>query len=54
MTEGRTLDEAIKNSTEAIIGCIRSRLKTASEKIHRTTLPTPMGRDVDTPGINDT
>ena len=29
MTEGRTLDEAIKNINEAIVGCIKSRLKTA-------------------------
>ena len=54
MTEGRTLDEAIKNINEAIVGCIKSRLKTASEKIHITTLPTHMSIDVDTTGINYT
>ena len=52
MTEGRTLDEAIKNINEAIVGCIKSRLKNASEKIHITTLPTHMSIDVDTTGIN--
>ena len=51
MTDGRTLDEAIKNINEAIVGCIKSRLKTASEKIHSTTLPTIMSIDLDTPGI---
>ena len=52
MTEGRTLDEAIKNINEAIVGCIKSRLKTASEKIHITTLPNLISIDVDPPGIN--
>ena len=52
MTEGRTLDEAIKNINEAIVGCIKSRLKTASEKIHITTLPILISIDVDTTGIN--
>jgi len=52
MTEGRTLDEAITNINEAIVGCIKSRLKIASGKIHITTLPTHMSIDVDTTGIN--
>ncbi len=51
MTEGETLDEAIKNINEAIIGCIKSRLKTATGKIHITSLPTHMSIDVDTTGI---
>ena len=51
MTEGRTLEEAIQNINEAIVGCIKSRLKTASEHIHITTLPTHMSIDVDTSGI---
>lgn len=51
MTEGETLDEAIGNINEAIIGCIKSRLKTATEKIHITSLPTHMSIDVDTSGI---
>ena len=51
MTEGETLDEAIKNINEAIIGCIKSRLKTATGKIHITSLPTYMSIDVDTTGI---
>lgn len=50
MTEGRTLDEAIKNINEVIIGCIKSRLITATEKIHITSLPTHMSIDVDTIG----
>ncbi len=48
--EGRTLDEAIKNINEAIVGCIKSRLKTASEKIHSITLPTDVSIDIDTTG----
>ncbi|MCX5854780.1 MAG: type II toxin-antitoxin system HicB family antitoxin [Deltaproteobacteria bacterium] len=52
MTEGDTLKEAIENINEAIVGCIKSRLKTASDKIHITTLPSRMSIDVDTSGIN--
>jgi predicted RNase H-like HicB family nuclease len=52
MTEGDTLKEAIENINEAIVGCIKSRLKTASKKIHITTLPSHMSIDVDTSGIN--
>ncbi|MDD1687907.1 type II toxin-antitoxin system HicB family antitoxin [Methanoregula sp.] len=52
MTEGDTLNEAIENINEAIVGCIKSRLKTASDKIHITSLPSRMSIDVDTSGIN--
>jgi len=52
MTEGDTLKEAIENIYEAIVGCIKSRLKTASDKIHITSLPSRMSIDVDTSGIN--
>ncbi|MDD3135450.1 MAG: type II toxin-antitoxin system HicB family antitoxin [Methanoregula sp.] len=52
MTEGDTLKEAIANINEAIVGCIKSHLKTASNKIHITTLPSHMSIDVDTSGIN--
>jgi len=52
MTEGETLKEAIENINEAIVGCIKSRLKTASDKIHITSLPSRMSIDVDTSGIN--
>jgi predicted RNase H-like HicB family nuclease len=52
MTEGDTLKEAIENINEAIIGCIKSRLKIASDKIHITSLPSRMSIDVDTSGIN--
>ena len=52
MTEGDTLKEAIENINEAIVGCIKSRLKTASDKIHITSLPSRMSIDVDTSGIN--
>jgi predicted RNase H-like HicB family nuclease len=52
MTEGETLKEAIENINEAIVGCIKSRLKTASDKIHVTSLPSRMCIDVDTSGIN--
>jgi predicted RNase H-like HicB family nuclease len=52
MTEGETLKEAIENINEAIVGCIKSRLKIASDKIHITSLPSRMSIDVDTSGIN--
>jgi predicted RNase H-like HicB family nuclease len=52
MTEGATLKEAIENINEAIVGCIKSRLKTASDMIHITSLPSRMSIDVDTSGIN--
>jgi predicted RNase H-like HicB family nuclease len=52
MTEGETLKEAIENINEAIVGCIKSRLKIASDNIHITSLPSRMCIDVDTSGIN--
>ncbi len=52
MTEGETLKEAIENINEAIVGCIKSRLKLASDNIHITSLPSRMSIDVDTSGIN--
>lgn len=52
MTEGDTFKEAIENINEAIVGCIKSRLKMASDKIHITSLPSHMSIDVDTSGIN--
>jgi predicted RNase H-like HicB family nuclease len=33
LSEGETLVEAIENINEAIIGCLKSRLKTAGEKL---------------------
>ncbi|MCK9587331.1 type II toxin-antitoxin system HicB family antitoxin [Methanothrix soehngenii] len=33
LSEGETLEEAIENINEAIIGCLKSRLKTAGEKL---------------------
>jgi predicted RNase H-like HicB family nuclease len=33
LSEGETLEEAIENINEAIIGCMKSRLKTAGEKL---------------------
>lgn len=52
LSEGDTLKEAIENINEAIVGCIKSRLKTASGNIHITSLPSRMSIDVDTSGIN--
>ncbi|MCX6693070.1 MAG: type II toxin-antitoxin system HicB family antitoxin [Methanomicrobiales archaeon] len=51
MTEGETLKEAIENINEAIVGCIKSRLMMASEKIHISSLPSRMSIDVNTSGI---
>jgi predicted RNase H-like HicB family nuclease len=33
LSEGETLEEAKENINEAIIGCLKSRLKTAGEKL---------------------
>ncbi len=33
LSEGESLEEAIENITEAITGCLRSRLKEAGEKL---------------------
>jgi predicted RNase H-like HicB family nuclease len=33
LSEGETLEEALENINEAIIGCLKSRLKTAGEKL---------------------
>ena len=33
LSEGDTLDEAMDNINEAILGCLASRLKTAKEKL---------------------
>jgi len=33
LSEGDTLKEAIENINEAIVGCLRSRLKVAGERI---------------------
>lgn len=33
LSEGETLKEAIENISEAIIGCLKSRLKVAGERI---------------------
>ena len=54
MTDGDALRDAIENTNEAIVGCIKSRLKTASDKIHITSLPSHICIDVDTSGINYT
>lgn len=42
MSEGETLKEAIDNIHEAIIGCLSSRLKMASENIQISSLPSHM------------
>jgi predicted RNase H-like HicB family nuclease len=33
LSEGETLEETVENISEAIIGCLKSRLKIASEKL---------------------
>ncbi len=33
LSEGETLEEAMENISEAIIGCLKSRLKIAGEKL---------------------
>ncbi|MCQ1538003.1 type II toxin-antitoxin system HicB family antitoxin [Methanocalculus taiwanensis] len=53
MSEGETLEEAIDNINEAIVGCLRSRLRTASEKIFINALPSHIRIDLDIPGISN-
>ncbi|MFB3766610.1 MAG: type II toxin-antitoxin system HicB family antitoxin [Methanotrichaceae archaeon] len=33
LSEGETLEDALENINEAIVGCLKSRLKTAGEKL---------------------
>jgi predicted RNase H-like HicB family nuclease len=33
LSEGDTIEEAITNISEAVVGCIKSRLKVAGEKL---------------------
>ncbi|MDO8841915.1 type II toxin-antitoxin system HicB family antitoxin [Methanocalculus sp.] len=54
MSEGETLKEAIENIHEAIIGCLSSRLKMASENIQISSLPSHMSIDLDSSGIQYT
>jgi predicted RNase H-like HicB family nuclease len=37
LSEGDTLEEAMENISEAIVGCLKSRLKTAGEKFKAPT-----------------
>ena len=37
LSEGDTLEEAIENISEAIVGCLKSRLKTAGENFKAPT-----------------
>ncbi len=51
VSEGETLKEAIDNIHGAIIGCLNSILKIASENIQISSLPSHMSIDLDSSGI---
>jgi predicted RNase H-like HicB family nuclease len=44
LSDGETLEEALENINEAIIGCLKSRLKNAGEKLN--TILQPQARHI--------
>jgi predicted RNase H-like HicB family nuclease len=51
LSEGDTLEEAIENISEAIIGCLKSRLKTAGENFKAPTFDQKLDISIDTMGM---
>jgi len=47
LSEGETLEEAIENISEAIIGCLKSRLKIAGEKLKLTSFGQKLDISID-------
>jgi predicted RNase H-like HicB family nuclease len=47
LSEGDTLEEAIENISEAIIGCLKSRLKTAGENFKAPTFDRKLDLSID-------
>jgi predicted RNase H-like HicB family nuclease len=50
LSEGETLEEALGNINEAIIGCLKSRLKTAGEKLKTPTFDRRLVISIDLTG----
>lgn len=47
LSEGDTLEEAMENISEAIIGCLKSRLKTAGENFKAPTFDRKLDLSID-------
>ena len=47
LSEGETLEDALENINEAIIGCMKSRLKSAGEKLKITSFNRRLDISVD-------
>lgn len=52
VSEGESIEEAIQNINEAIVGCVKSRLKMASKKIKIPSLHDRITLAIDISGIN--
>jgi predicted RNase H-like HicB family nuclease len=50
LSEGGTLEDAMENINEAIIGCLRSRLKSAGEKLKVSSFDRRMDISIDLEG----
>ena len=50
LSEGETLEDALENINEAIIGCMKSRLKSAGEKLKITSFDRRLDISVDLQG----
>ncbi len=50
LSEGDTLGDALENINEAIIGCLKSRLKSAGERINTTSFENKLSISIDLQG----
>ena len=50
LSEGETLGDALENINEAIIGCLKSRLKSAGERINTTSFENRLSICIDLQG----
>jgi predicted RNase H-like HicB family nuclease len=50
LSEGETLGDALENINEAIIGCLKSRLKSAGERINTTSFENRLSISIDLQG----
>jgi len=50
LSEGENLEDALENISEAIIGCLKSRLKSAGEKINTATFENRLNISIDLQG----
>ena len=52
LSEGETLEDALENINEAIIGCLKSRLKAAGEKLKIPDFDRRLDISIDLTGIS--